>query len=179
MMKKALLAIAALLVSGSSFAQLYVGAAGGITNQDVNCSGWSSCDKSDTGFKLYTGFKFTPHVAGEISYTDFGKVSLGTPFASGSYGGKALGLGAAFFLPFAPQFTGIGRLGLANTEADFNGPAFSGTSDSSIQPYFGFGLAYAITPQFSLTGSFDYARFDYANSSGSGTLLAIGVSYAF
>ncbi|HEX3141211.1 MAG TPA: hypothetical protein VHQ87_14215, partial [Rhizobacter sp.] len=59
-MKKALLAITALLASSTAMAQLYVGAAGGLTNQDVSCANFSSCDKSDTGFKLYAGYKFTP-----------------------------------------------------------------------------------------------------------------------
>jgi OOP family OmpA-OmpF porin len=183
-MKKALLAIAALLASTAASAQLYVGAAGGMSNQDINCSGWSNCDKSDTGFKLYTGFKFTPIVAGEIAYTDFGDVSLGNGSSSGRYSGTALSVGAAFTVPFAPKFSGIGRVGLAATDADFNysGPfgSISGaTSESSIEPYFGLGLAYALTPQLSLTGSFDYMNFDYPNGSGGASLLAIGVSYAF
>lgn len=182
-MKKSLLALAALLLASSSaMAQLYVGAAGGFTNQDVSCSGWSSCDKSDTGIKLYAGYKFTPIVAGEVSYTDFGKVSLGAPGFSGSYKGRALGVGAAFSLPLAPKLTGIGRLGLASTDADYdaNTSVFSSSSsDSSIQPYFGLAVGYALTPQFSLTGSFDYTNFDYPRGSGGATLFAIGVSYAF
>lgn len=181
-MKKFLLAIAALLVSTSSMAQIYMGAAGGLTNQDVNCDGWSSCDKSDTGFKLYGGYRFTPIVSGEVTYTDFGKVGLSTPGFSGSYSGKALGLGAAFTVPLANKLYGVGRVGLANTEADYdssNVVFYSSTSDSSIEPYFGLALNYALTPQLSLTGSFDYTHFDYPRGSGGATLFAIGVSFAF
>ena len=48
----------------------------GLTQQDPNCGGWSSCDKSDTGLKIYGGYKLTKEWALELAYTDFGSVSL-------------------------------------------------------------------------------------------------------
>jgi len=181
-MKKFLLATAALLLSTSSFAQVYVGGVLGWTNQDVNCGDWSGCDKSDTGFKLYGGYKFTPIISAEVSYTDFGKVSLSAPGFSGSYTGTAFGMGAAFTMPLAPKLSGTARVGLASTDADYKWStviASDSSSEGGIEPYFGLALGYALTPQLSLTGSFDYQKFDYPRGSGGATLFGVGLSFAF
>lgn len=179
-MKKALplLTLAALFASGSALAQVYVGGSLGITQQSPNCSGWSSCDKSDTGLKGYVGYKLSKEWALELAYTDFGSVGLRSGPASGSYSVSALSAGGAFFLPLAPKLTGIARFGLAAVDGDYSAP-IGGGSESSIEPYIGVGAAYALTPQLSLTGSFDYMSADYPRGSGSAILFGVGVSYAF
>ena len=177
-MKKTLLALGAFVACGSALAQGYVGGNIGLTQQSANCSGWSSCDKTDTGLKVYGGYKFTKEWAAELAYTDFGSVSVRSGPASGSYSATALSAGAAFFLPLAPKFTGIGRFGLAAVDGDYSVP-FGGSSESSIEPYVGLGVAYTLTPRLSVTGNFDYMNADYPRGSGSATLFSVGLSYAF
>ncbi len=181
-MKRTLLALAASLACSATLAQGYVGASFGVSQQGVNCSGWSSCDKSDTGYKLYGGYKFSQIAAVEFGYTDFGSVRLSSGPLAGRYSATALTVGGAFFLPLAPKLTGIARLGLASVDADYSaavGPFGNSASDSSIGPYLGLGLSYALTPKLSVTGSFDYLRADYPRGSGGATLFGIGLSYAF
>lgn len=184
-MKRTLVALAATFACAAASAQGYIGGAFGNSSQSPNCSGWSSCDKSDTGFKVYGGYKFSKLAAVELGYTDFGSVGLASgSIASGSYSATALSVGGAFFVPLTSRLTGIARAGLASVDADYSyaGPfgLFAGSSsDSSIEPYLGFGLAYALTPQLSLTGSFDYTRADYPRGGGSARLLGLGLSLSF
>jgi OOP family OmpA-OmpF porin len=180
-MKKHLLAISTAFACTTALADSYVGLAAGVSNQDVNCSGWNTCDKGDTGFKLYGGHRLSKHTAIELGYTDFGSVGLSFGGISGSYSASALSTGGAFFLPLAPKFTGIARAGLAYVDTDYSGGVFGigSGSESSIEPYIGFGLAYALTPKLSLTGSFDYMRADYPRGSGSARLFGLGLSLAF
>lgn len=184
-MKRALCTLALAAASTSALAQGYIGFAGGLSRQDVNCSNWSSCDRSDTGFRLYGGYQFNKFAAIELGYSDFGTVSLSSGnIATGNYTANAITLGAALHLPLAPKLTGIARAGLASVDADYSyaGPfgLFGASwSESGIEPYVGFSLAYALTPQLSLTGSFDYQRVDYPRGSGSATLLGLGLRYAF
>lgn len=178
-MKRTLLSLITTLACTGAFADSYIGLVAGQTTQDVNCSGWATCDKTDSGFKLYGGYKLSKGIALELAYTDFGSAEL-TGFGGSSYSAQALSTGGAFHLPFTPKLTGIGRLGLAWVETDYGGTfGFGGGSDSSIEPYIGFGLAYALTPRLSLTGSLDYMRVGYPRGSGSARLLGIGLSYAF
>lgn len=183
---RTLLALAGLLACcTTALAQGYIGFAGGLSKQDVNCSNWATCDRSDTGFKLYGGYQFSKLASVELGYTDFGSASLALGnAASGSYSATAISLGGAIHLPLAPRFTGIARAGLASVDADYSyagpfGLFASSASESSIEPYVGFSLAYALTPQLNLTGSFDYMRADYPRGSGSATLLGIGLRYSF
>jgi len=182
-MKKALFAFtAAMLVSGAAMAQGYVGITGGITKQHVDCSGTTSCDTSDTGYKFYGGYKFTPMFALEASYTDFGQVSARVGAASGSYSATSFSVGGAVFFPLAPKLTGVARLGISSSDAEASlslGSFSAADSESHTNPYFGFGLGYALTPKLSLNGSFDYARIKYNGDSSATTLLGIGLSYAF
>lgn len=188
-MKKTLPALAAALAvavttaiaSASAFADSYVGLAAGVTHQRVDCSGWTGCDKSDSGFKLYGGYKLSKLAAVELGYTDFGSVGLSFGGLSGSYSATALSAGGALHWPLAPRLTGIARAGLAYVDTDYSGGLFgvNAGSESSIEPYLGFGLAYALTPRLSLNCSFDYLRADYPRGSGSAHLLGLGLSLAF
>jgi OOP family OmpA-OmpF porin len=177
-MKKTLLALGAFVACNAALAQVYVGGSVGLTQQSANCSGWSSCDKSDTGLKLYGGYKLTKAWALELGYNDFGSVSLRSGPFSGSYSATALSAGGAFFLTLAPKLTGIARFGLASVDGDYSAPG-GGSSESSIEPYVGLGIAYTLTPKLSLTGGFDYLNADYPRGSGSATLFSVGLSYAF
>src|SRR4051812_44677191 len=65
LMKKILLtALIAMAGSVGAHAEgIYVGVAAGGTNLDLDCAGAPSCDKSDTGFKLFGGYKLTENIA--------------------------------------------------------------------------------------------------------------------
>lgn len=72
-MKKSLLALAtaAALVSGTAAnAQGYVGGGVGVGNIDVDCTGLTSCDKSNVGYKVYGGYQFGGGWAAELGYFD-------------------------------------------------------------------------------------------------------------
>jgi outer membrane protein OmpA-like peptidoglycan-associated protein len=57
----------------------YAGGGIGITHVDPEgqAGGWSTNDNSDTGWKLYGGYRFKPRWSIELSYVDGGKAGLG------------------------------------------------------------------------------------------------------
>lgn len=184
-MRKIACAFVFSLLAGHAAAQGYVGGLFGFTRQGADCGNWSSCDKTDTGVKFYGGYRFTNALAGEVGFVDFGSVTLRAGgAASGSASASAFTLGVAYGMPLAPRLTGVGRAGLAMVDADYrvNGPfnLFGGSeSDSSVQPYAGVGVSYALNPRLSLTGSFDLMPVDYPRGSGTATLLGVGLAFSF
>jgi OOP family OmpA-OmpF porin len=79
-------------------------------------------------------------------------------------------------------YTGIGRLGLASSEATVSNtlwPFSAVASETHTNPYFGLALAFALTPKLSLTGSYDFSRIQYNGEKSSTSLLAIGLSHSF
>ncbi|MBX3620962.1 MAG: outer membrane beta-barrel protein [Rhizobacter sp.] len=181
-MKRSLMALAALFASTTALAQVYIGIGTGPSRQNVDCTGTSSCDTSDTGYKLYGGYRFNHLGAIELGYTDFGNVNARVGAVSATYSATAFTLGGTVFVPLAPRLTGIGRLGVASSEASVSGTlGFYSVSDSETHtnPYFGLALAYALTPKFSLTGSYDFSRIKYNGATSSTSLFAIGLSHSF
>ena len=78
-MKKIFLALAAVssLAGASAFAETgYIGGAVGQSHFNADCSGTTDCKTNDTGYKLFGGYKFSPNLAGEVNYFDFGKADV-------------------------------------------------------------------------------------------------------
>ena len=70
----------------------------------------------------------------------------------------------AYFLDFTPQFNGVARVGAINNtgKLSISGGLGSGSfSEDSIQAYFGFGVAYNVTPNFAVTAEADFSRLKY------------------
>jgi outer membrane protein OmpA-like peptidoglycan-associated protein len=57
----------------------YAGAGLGLTEVDPEgqAGGWSTVDSSDSGWKVYGGYRFKPHWSVELSYVDGGEARLG------------------------------------------------------------------------------------------------------
>ena len=188
-MKKIVLAIAAFTsLAGSAFAQqAYVGAAVGQSHFNVDCSGTTSCKDNDTGYKLFGGYKFTPNLAGELTYFDYGKVTAGVPLSATTSAtvkirGTGVGLGVAFMADFAPPWSGVGRLGVVSNRAKVSvvSGTFSGSdSESKTTAYAGVGVSYAINPQMKLDAALDFSNLEYAGEKSNVRLLSVGLTYAF
>jgi OOP family OmpA-OmpF porin len=166
--------VAGLALSSAAFAQGYAGIAVGQSKFSLP-SGTTGVDSTDTGAKIFGGYKFTPNIAGEVTYIDFGKAKGD----GGSLKASALGAGVAFSGELAPGFTAVGRLGVARVKADATG----GPNTSSTQPYFGLGLGYWISKTISIDVAYDITKWKLDDGEVSDKenvqLFSIGLSFAF
>lgn len=181
------IAASALLASSAVMAQPYVGAGVGPTRIDVDCSGTTTCDKTDSGFKVFGGFRTGSGFAPELVYFDWGKATatlvdteLGT--ASGEVKATGWGLGVAYFIPFTTQWQGVLRLGVASNKAKGTGTlgGVSGSvSETSTNPYYGLGVGYRINNNLSIDGAMDFSRIKLLGEKADTRLISIGVTYLF
>lgn len=195
MTRKNLLAIAAglaLMAAPAAYGQGYIGGNVGSSKVDVNCTGLTSCDSTDTGYKLYGGYQFGGGWAAELTYFDWGKAKgtgtldiNGTPVTgSGNLKATAIGVGVAYFFPVAPDWMPVVRLGVARstgktTLTDTLGASASDTTHST-DAYFGLGIGYKLMPNLYLNGEVDFSRIKYLDSEKADTrLFSIGLRYAF
>jgi outer membrane protein W len=189
-MKK--IAVAALLTAmmGAASAQAYIGGVIGRSHLNMECADYNlGCDKSDTGTKLYAGYKFNPLIALEAAYVDFGKGTRG--FTDNSFGDihdsfEASGVlvAAAFRYAAHPQLSLVGRVGLSFLKTKFNqtAPDVGGTysaSDDSVKPYIGVGIEFALNKNLRLTADADFTTAEVDNNKGSVRLLGVGLQYGF
>ncbi|WP_457333826.1 porin family protein [Rhizobacter sp. P5_C2] len=166
---------------------IYVGVAAGGTNVDVPCNGINDCDKSDTGFKLFGGYKLTENVAVEAHYADYGKAKVsgfggGNPQASGDAALTGFGFGVALLGDFATDWNGVVRAGIARNKVKVSvtspGSSFS-DSESKTKGYVGAGVGYKLTKEVSLTAAIDYTEGEHNGDKAKATLYTIGVNYSF
>jgi OmpA-OmpF porin, OOP family len=183
------IAAAVLLMSASAaFAQAYVGAGIGPSHINVDCAGTVTCDRSDTGFKLFGGWRFSGGLAGELTYFDWGKAraTVNLPevgLATGELTGKGIGLGLAYFAPFTTQWQGVVRVGIASNKATGTGTLGDGSSGSisetSTQPYLGLGIGYLLRKNLSIDAALDISRLELLGGRANTRLLTVGLTYSF
>lgn len=132
-------------------------------------------DSSDTSYKAFGGYQFSPNWGAEVGYNHLGK-----DFAMTVPGGVATGkltnwYGAAVgTLPLGSGFSLLGKLGLARNEADFSGAG----KDTRTGLMMGVGAEYAITPALSARLEYeDYGKFSDSGFAGnSGAIKANSVN---
>jgi OOP family OmpA-OmpF porin len=191
-MKKTVLASLLAAASMGAFAQGYLGAGFGVSHLNIDCEGTTSCDTSDTGYKVYGGYKFAPMFAVELGYLDFGKAKL-AGFGTNYYGYSYLVNGdvkvSAFTLagvarvPFGAGFSGVARLGVANVNtkaaASVYGTEYYNESETKAKLYYGLGLEFAFNKNIKGVVSADFTQSELSGEKGDVRLIGIGVQYDF
>ena len=180
-------ALAAVGLCGAVSAQVYVGIQVGTSRADIDCSGTTSCDKSDTSFKLLGGYKLTPEWGLEVGYTDLGEISgsavvPGVGLTNLKIEGTSLGFGAAYHIPFSADWNGVARFGIARNKADLTvvaGSQSGSESQSKTKPYLGFGVGYALSKELSLTGVWDWTELEFEGEKAKTNSFSIGLNWAF
>ena len=179
-MKKISLSLAAAtlaLAASAASAQVYVGGAIGQSHYNLDCGG-GSCDRTPTGFKLFGGYKLNEFIGIEGTYADYGDAKHSEPGYSERLTGTSFGIGAAGFYDFHPQWTAVGRIGLASNRLKFRDSDGFSSRESKIKPYLGLGVGFRVTPKTTIEAGADFTRFP-GLSSVSGRMLHLGVRQSF
>jgi len=151
-----------------------------------------SNDDSDTGAKLFGGYKFNRNFALEGGYFDLGRFGFtATTVPAGTLKGsiklKGVNLDAVGILPFNQKFSAFGRVGVNYAKAS---DSFSGTgavtvlntnpSKSEANLKFGAGLQYDFTNALGMRFEAERYRInDAVGSNGDVDLLSVGLVYRF
>ncbi|AKJ32111.1 porin family protein [Caldimonas brevitalea] len=185
MMKKLVLAALGVIASTAASAEGYAGLQFGTSRANESCEGTLSCDKSSSTYKLFGGYKFTPQLAAEASYTQYGKVTASVdvpPVVDLSMKASGFGFGLALHGDLAPSWTAVARFGLAFNKMKVNATVYdeSGSdSDNTTTAYVGFGVGYKLTKALHLNATWDVSNAEYAGESLRFNLFSLGVSYGF
>lgn len=151
-----------------------------------------SNDDSDTGYKLFAGYKFNKNFALEGGYFDLGRFGFtATTVPAGTLNGtiklKGVNLDAVGILPVNEKFSVLGRVGVNYAEAS---DSFSGTgavtvlntspSKSEANYKFGAGLQYDFNKALAMRAEAERYRInDAVGSNGDVDLVSVGLVYRF
>ena len=185
-MRKYLLALVAALAAGAALADdaahAYVGIAGGVTHISVDCTGATSCDKSDTGGKLVAGYSFSNGFGLEVGYINFGKVRASEGGISTTIKPAALTVGGVFALPLSNEWGMNVRLGVGRVKTKYEawlGTARATGSDTKTKFHGGLGLTYAVSPSVKLELGLDTTKGELDGEQGTLRLVTLGATFRF
>ncbi len=179
--------VAAGVYASAAMAEGYVGGAVGRSDWKVDCSGTTTCDKRDTGFKVYGGYMFLPYVGVEAAYVDFGKAhATFVDPVLGNVSGELKGSGfAAYAVGAFPiqDFVLYGKLGFATLKSKLNatsstqGTANESTNNSDFA--YGLGAGYNIGKNFGVRAEWERYRVKFLDEKNDVDLISIGAHYRF
>jgi OOP family OmpA-OmpF porin len=146
----------------------------------------SGSNKTDTSYKLYGGYQFTPHWGAELGYSRLGdhtaNITVGNVAGSGSYSLESWTLAGTGTLPLgASGFSLLGKLGVAANRISGSNFCVAGFCDAlgserKTNAFWGVGAEYAFTRQISARLEWeDYGKFtgnDVWGTGGSGAIKA-------
>lgn len=185
-MKKIAYALAALLAAGvaqaDEAAHAYVSVAGGVTQISADCSGITSCDKSDTGGKVVAGYSFGNGFGLEAGYVSFGKLRATVGNISTAIKPAALTVGGVFTLPLDGEWGMNFRLGVGRVKTKFDSTVGTDRvtgSDTKTKFYGGLAVTYALSPSVKLELGLDTTHGELYGNKGSLRLVSLGARFAF
>lgn len=176
-------ALAASAARADQPAQAYVTVAGGATHLNLDCTGASSCDKTDFGGKALAGYNFGNGFSLEGGYASFGKAGGSDGTRSLTIRPRALLVGGVFSLPLNNEWGLNARLGIARVKTKgeaWLGNVYGGSvSDTKTKVYAGLGLTYTLSPAVKLELGLDSTQVDFAGGKGNVRLISVGATFGF
>ena len=152
-------------------AQPYATAAAGVSRNNVDCSTFPVCEKTDVAFKLIGGYRMAPWIAGEAVYLDFGEERRASNLVEDTMKTSGFGGGVAFHGNVA-SWTVTARVGAARAATTRTIAFVQGRTDSAtfndVAPYGGVGISYRFSGYVALTFGFDAMRSKWERSDGLG-----------
>ncbi len=160
----------------------YIGGSLGSTKLDVSSeeqtlreSEGGAFNDTDTGFKLFVGFRFHENFAAEVFYADLGKLLLEISdlrYTSSTYGVSVLGI-----LPVAEHYELFGKVGFHETDTVGDSEIFTAFNEVGTRngPLFGIGAAYNINP-VSIRAEYELYELDAGEDI---SMMSVGIAYNF
>lgn len=168
-MKKTLLAtlvLAAVSVPAlAQDAQWYATLQGGKSKYDLD---GLPGDNKDRAALIGLGYKFSPQLAVEGGFADFGKINF-----SGVTGeARSVYVAAMLSAPVSDAFSVYGRLGVASTDRRV-GVSYYSVKDRKTEGLYGAGLSYAFTKN--VAGTLEYMKLSDSDVDA----VTLGVKFSF
>jgi OmpA-OmpF porin, OOP family len=175
------------VATAASAQTVYFGGAGGATHSNADCTGTSSCDNSDTGWKAFAGYNINPMFGVEAVGYDMGTIRATVPISlfgpvNASLKTTGFALAGVINVPIGATVDLMGRLGVASNklQADVIGSNVIGSgSENSTGPLWGIGLAFKISPNVAIRTELDGTSATFGGERFDTTLLSLGLSFKF
>jgi len=162
----------------------FIGASAGQASFDIDCPAGSSCDDTDTAWKIYGGLEVNEYIQMEVGYADLGEAkSSGATSGTAEVNGMTIQVVGTY--AFNPSFSLIGRGGMniLNLEVNETTPGLSSNEgDTDVAWSLGLGAQYNLSKSVGLRAEWE-RYFDVGDADSTGEmdvdLISAGVVFKF
>ena len=164
-------------IPGTSYGYLGLGA--GPSKYEGGCGPGFGCDNEDTGYKIFTGGKFSRIIGVEAGY-----VYLGKGEANGGEQ-KAQGINVSLIanLPIGEMFNiyakGGGIYGWTHTSASPLATGVSTGNDHGLNWSYGAGVQLDVARNWAVQADWDHYRFDYTGRTDDAQMYSLNLVYKY
>ena len=164
----------------------YAGASIGQTSVDIDGSAFQEINDTDTGWKLYMGYRFLRYFALEGAYAALGESSVKSPAISlKTEVNDTLYLAAVGMLPLGDRFVVFGKVGIFSAETDAVACVLGACANENERQdgwMYGVGLDFFFARQWGVRA--EWERFtnvgsDQTPGNKDVDLISVGVIYRF
>ena len=149
-------------------------------------TGLTSCDDTDTGYRIFGGYQINKNFAVEVGYADLGKGSASGPTGGGTataeWKATTWDFMAVGILPINEQFSVLGKLGFTSWSADLNvsGAVSGSESANGTDTAYALGVQYDFSNQFGVRGEWmTYSSIGDDATTGQSDVEIVGISALF
>jgi len=156
----------------------YVGANIGRNYYDGDACAFSfSCEDRSTGFKVYTGGKFSRYFGVELGYVNLGEADRN----GGSISAQGANLGLIGSIPLGDRFNIFGKVGglYSWTKVESPVPTVATGRKDGLGLSYGAGLQFDINKVVAIRADWDRYRLKFVNDRDDSDLYSIGVVFKF
>lgn len=167
----------------------FIGASAGQASYDVSCPTTSTCDDSDTAWKIYGGLEVNEYLAMEVGYADLGEAKFsGTPSGTAEVNGMTVQVVGTFAINPSVSLIGRGGMNFLNLEKNGtiagtpNNPNNNNVGDTDVAWSLGLGAQYNLNKSVGLRAEWErYFKVGDADTTGEidVDLISASVVYTF
>lgn len=138
----------------------YAGGALGVSDFG-GCPAAASCDSRDQAYKVYAGYRFTPHLAVEAGYSDLGKTTVSAGSSVTETKPRGMAAHAVGSWPLTERFSLLGRVGLIYGDTKVTGSAPT-RNEKGAEFAWGAGVQLDVAPQIAVR--LEWERFEFRDA---------------
>ena len=135
----------------------FIGASVGQASYDMTCPAGSTCDDTDTAWKIYGGLEVNEYISMEAGYANLGEVEVsGTPSGTVEVHGMTIQVIGSYAIN--PSFSLIGRGGMNILNLEKNGTIAAPTNnvgDTDVAWSLGLGAQYNLSESVGLRAEWE------------------------
>ena len=159
-----------------SYSGLYIGGALGQMEVSEGCPSGFSCDLKDIGWKVFGGYRAHRNLAAEVTYANWGEISLSTSAARGTGALKSWGVAALGLVGAGERISLFAKAGVVVTQLEIcaAGAAIqSRDCEDGGEFHWGLGALFSVRPNVALRAEWERLQKTELD------FLSVGVQYSF